>query len=35
MKHWQQYNAEEQLQLLDITSGATGLPRLAIEKIGG
>ena len=32
MKHWQQYNAEEQLQLLDITSGATGLPRLAIEK---
>ena len=32
MKHWQQYDAEEQLQLLDITSGATGLPRLAIEK---
>ena len=32
MKHWQQYNRTEQLQLLDITSGETGLPRLAIEK---
>lgn len=32
MKHWQQYNSIEQLQILDITSGETGLPRLAIEK---
>lgn len=32
MKHWQQYNSKERLQLLDITSGKTGLPRLAIEK---
>lgn len=32
MKHWQQYNSIERLQLLDITSGNTGLPRLAIEK---
>lgn len=32
MKHWQQYNSIEQLQILDITSGVTGLPRLAIEK---
>lgn len=32
MQHWQQYNNIEQLQLLDITSGNTGLPRLAIEK---
>lgn len=32
MKRWQQYDRIEQLQLLDITSGNTGLPHLAIEK---
>ena len=32
MKHWQQYNSTEQLQILDITSAETNLPRLAIEK---
>ena len=32
MKHWQQYNKEEQLQILDIASATTRLPRLAIEK---
>lgn len=32
MKHWQQYNKEEQLQLLYITSSKTGLPPLAVEK---
>lgn len=32
MKHWQQYNSTEQLQILDIASAETNLPRLAIEK---
>jgi len=32
MRHWQQYSERERLQLLDITSERTGLPRLAIEK---
>lgn len=32
MKHWQQYNETEKLQLLDITAAKTGLPRLAVEK---
>lgn len=32
MKHWQQYNEAERLQLLDITAANTGLPRLAVEK---
>lgn len=32
MKHWQQYNDTERLQLLDITAARTGLPRLAVEK---
>lgn len=32
MKHWQQYNETEKLQLLDITSAAKALPRLAVEK---
>lgn len=32
MKHWQQYNLEERLQILDITSAEKGLPRLAVEK---
>lgn len=32
MKHWQQYSKEEQTQLLYITSEATELPPLAIEK---
>ena len=32
MKHWQQYNSTEKLQILDITSAETNLPRLAIEK---
>lgn len=32
MKHWQHYNTIEKLQLLDITSANTGLPRLAVEK---
>ena len=32
MKHWQQYSIEDRLDLLDITSAAKGLPRLAVEK---
>lgn len=32
MKHWQQYSIQERLQILDITSGNTGLPRIAVEK---
>lgn len=32
MKHWQQYNDEERMQLLNITSAATELPPLAVEK---
>ncbi len=32
MKHWQQYNLTERLQLLDIVSAKKALPRLAIEK---
>jgi len=32
MRHWQQYNEQERIQLLDIASAQTGLPRLAIEK---
>lgn len=32
MKHWQQYEEMERLQLLDITAAKTGLPRLAVEK---
>lgn len=32
MAHWQQYNKEERLQLLDITSAKKNLPKLAIEK---
>lgn len=32
MKHWQQYSLQERLQILDITSGNTGLPRIAVEK---
>ena len=32
MKHWQQYSEKEKLQLLDITSAAKALPRLAVEK---
>lgn len=32
MKHWQQYNEQERLQLLDITAAHKGLPRIAIEK---
>ena len=32
MAHWQQYNIEERLQLLDIASAEKNLPKLAIEK---
>lgn len=32
MKHWQQYSLQERIQILDITSGSTGLPRIAVEK---
>lgn len=32
MKHWQQYNIQERIQTLDITSSKTGLPRIAVEK---
>ena len=32
MKHWKQYNRTEQLQILDIASAETSLPRLAVEK---
>lgn len=32
MKHWQQYNETERLQLIDIASEAKSLPRLAVEK---
>lgn len=32
MKHWQQYNTEDRLDLLYITSAAKGLPQLAVEK---
>lgn len=32
MKHWKQYNEEEQREILDIASAAKGLPRIAIEK---
>lgn len=32
MKHWQQYNPKERLQLLDIASAEKALPRQAIEK---
>ena len=32
MRHWQQYNETEKLQLLDITSASKALPRLAVEK---
>lgn len=32
MKHWQQYNEQQRLQLLDITAAQKGLPRIAIEK---
>ena len=32
MKHWQQYSLQERIQILDITSGNTGLPRIAVEK---
>ena len=32
MAHWQQYNIEERLQLLDIASAEKNLPKQAIEK---
>ena len=32
MKHWQQYSLQERIQILDIASGSTGLPRIAVEK---
>ena len=32
MKHWQSYNIEDRLDILDITSAAKGLPLLAVEK---
>lgn len=32
MRHWQQYNSIEQIQILDIASGKTGFPRIAVEK---
>lgn len=32
MKHWQQYNEIERLQLIDIASESKSLPRLAVEK---
>lgn len=32
MSHWQNYNTEERLQILDIASERKGLPRLAVEK---
>lgn len=32
MKHWQQYNGQLRLQLLDIAAAQKGLPRIAIEK---
>lgn len=32
MKHWKYNNLTEQLQILDIASSKTGLPRLAVEK---
>lgn len=32
MKHWQQYSIKDRLDLLDISSAKTSLPRLAIEK---
>lgn len=35
MKHWQQYNSTEQLQILDIASAETNLPRLAIKRTSG
>lgn len=32
MKHWQQLNAEDQLDVLNLTSAKTNLPQLAVEK---
>lgn len=32
MAHWQQYNIEGRLQLLDIVIKEKNLPKLAIEK---
>lgn len=32
MKHWQEYNEQQRLKLLDMTAAQKGLPRIAIEK---